>query len=446
MSYLEMITKQSPWLLDYTQIKQDPQLVRLQHYPLIYHEETFLSYHFEDGVYVVTGARQIGKSTHLKMFIEKTMQQAIKENFLYFNCDLLDRKQDIVDVVETYLVHFPSTKRRYLFLDEMTAVKDSFLAIKYLIDNGHDKNLTYVLTGSNTVNIKKTGEYLPGRRGKGIDFHFKPISFKSFTQLLYPGSNLSMNPQSLEMDFIQLKKQINVQADFKVYLRTGGFPRVINEYYLNKAIDPDIYTIYRSWITSEIAKADKKEYIAKRVLERCIRSLSSDVSYHAFVEDAGVGSHNTIYDYIDFFIDAHVLSQINNIDFHQKRVNYRKNKKIYFNDLFIYATIDAWLTGKPSQDYSYFNDACLTSQLIENLVFLKLANDYHEVFYYKDRHEIDFVTDDSMVEVKYQNKIVPDDYKFMARQTNYKKILVTKNSLKINHDVLMVPIECFLLL
>ena len=69
MSYLEKIIKQSPWLIESGQIKTDPHLMRLQDYTYIYHEEAFLNYPFEDGVYIITGPRQIGKSTHLKMLI-----------------------------------------------------------------------------------------------------------------------------------------------------------------------------------------------------------------------------------------------------------------------------------------------------------------------------------------------------------------------------------------
>ena len=442
---LQMLTKQSPWLLNAELIRQDTHLTRLKQYPFVHHEVAFLNYKFDDGVYIVTGPRQIGKSTHLKMLIEQKITEKTKENFLYFNCDLLDKKQDIVEVVETYINHFgATTARRYSLLDEITSVKDSFLAIKFLVDSGHSHNLTYILTGSNTISIKKTGEYLPGRRGKGIDFHFLPLDFKHSLQLTHPDMEINLTLSSSEKDFMTLNQIINLPKTLNDYLKTGGFPRVINEYHQKNRIDEDIFTIYRSWITSEIAKSDKKEYIAKGVLERSLLSLSSDTSYNAFAQDSGIGSHNTVYDYIDFFINAYVLSQIYHFDIHQKKINYRKNKKIYFNDPFIYAVIEAWLTGKPKQDYDYLIDPKPRSKLIENLVYLKLSHYFENIFYYKSNHEIDFVADTYFIEVKYQNKITKSDCKLLSEQQG-KKIIVTKNLMKQENDILFIPIENFLL-
>ncbi len=444
MNYLDSITKQSPWLLDAQQIEADIHLIRMQSFPLIYHEHTFLEHKFVDGVYMVTGPRQIGKSTLLKMFIKKHLTPNNHENFLYFNCDLLDNKQAIVEMVETYLEQFPSKKRRYLFLDEITAVKDSILAIKYLVDSGHDKNLTYVLTGSSSVNIKKTGEHLPGRRGKGIDFDYKPISFRSYLQLVYPDIDFDIPFNAPEKDFMAIKKTVNLSKALKTYLMTGGFPRVINEYYMNKAINDDVFTIYRSWITSEIAKADKREYIAKRILERCLFSLTSDVSYNAFAQDTGVGSHNTIYDYLNFFENAFVLSLIYNYDIHQQRVNYKKNKKIYFNDPFIYAVIDAWITGKPRQDYDYLTKNSSCSKIIENLIYNHLSYYFENIYFYRAQNEIDFIANNYCIEVKYQNSISTSDYNQLNKLKN-NKIVITKQHYHKNKDILLLPVEYFLL-
>lgn len=444
MSYLDTIIKQSPWLLDASAIKTDVHLTQLQSFALIYHEVQFLEYRFEDGVYLVTGPRQIGKSTHMKMFITKHLTDKNKGNFLYFNCDLLDSKRDIVSLVETYLTEFPSKQRRYIILDEITSVKDSFLAIKFLVDSGHRDNLTYILTGSNTISIKKTGEYLPGRRGKGIDFHFLPISFKNFVQLLHPKLDINITLHSTEKEFIAFKQKAKFTELLETYLITGGFPRVINEYHRKQIISDDIFTIYRSWITSEIAKADRKEYITKRILERCLFSLGSDISYNAFAQDTGIGSHNTVYDYLDFLINAFVISQIYQYDIHQKQINYRKNKKIYFNDPFIYAVIEAWLSGKPRQNYDYLKQTILKAALIENLVFLKLASDHPEVYFYKDSSEIDFVTANTLIEVKYQNKIISADYSPLLKYPQT-KLLITKSTLRKEKDITFLPVEYFLL-
>ena len=442
MSFLNFIAKQSPWIFNLGDLHKDVHITRLNTFPLIYKHKKFLSYKFQDGVYILTGPRQIGKSTLLKTFIQNKIEAATKENFLYFNCDILDKKQDIVELIEEYLTKFPSKHRRYILLDEITSIKDSFLAIKYLIDSGACKKITYILTGSNTINIKQTGEYLPGRRGKGIDFVFNPLSFKEVVQLIKSDWNLERNFNTSELELLKLK-QLNLKPLLNTYLITGGFPRVINEYYQNKTINEDVFTIYRSWITSEIAKADKKEFIAKAILNRALISLGSDISYNSFAQDTGIGSHNTIYDYLDFFSNAYILSTIFNYEIYQKKVNYKKNKKIYFNDPFIFSILEAWLSGKTTQDYDYLNNPIIKSQLIENLVFLHLKRKFTGVYFYKDKSEIDFIINNNLFEVKYQNNIIPDDYKFLLKQDG-NKILITKNKLKKEQDVLFMPIEYFL--
>ncbi len=378
------------------------------------------------------------------MLIKQRITQSTKTNFLYFNCDLLDSKRDIVDLVEEYLLNFPSTERRYLFLDEITAVRDSFLAIKYLVDSGYEHNLTYIITGSNTINIKKTGEFLPGRRGAGIDFNFLPLSFKTYLQLLYPDIDFEISIFASESALIEMKNKFNLSAELEKYLKTGGFPRVINEFSRHDYIPDDIFTIYRTWITSELAKSDKKEYIAKRILERSIENLSSDISYNAFAQDSDVGSHNTISDYLDFFNSAYILSIMYNYDLDRKQVSYRKNKKVYFTDPFIFSVIEAWLSGKPRQDYDYINNAIQRSQMMENLIYLKLKQDFNEVYFHRNQGEIDFVAGENLLESKYTNKISPEDYKALAKFPQ-NKILVTKNKLEKQENILLIPVELFLI-
>ena len=81
VSDLDKIINQNPWLLDIDNIQDDIHLKRLKKYKLIYHEDNFLKHKFEDGVYIVTGPRQIGKSTHLKMLIANKINAKNHKNF-----------------------------------------------------------------------------------------------------------------------------------------------------------------------------------------------------------------------------------------------------------------------------------------------------------------------------------------------------------------------------
>ena len=71
--FLSQIYEQNSWFKDHRNIDSDVHLVRLKKYPFIWHETSFLDHGFSDGVYFVYGMRQVGKTTHLKMFIKNNL-------------------------------------------------------------------------------------------------------------------------------------------------------------------------------------------------------------------------------------------------------------------------------------------------------------------------------------------------------------------------------------
>lgn len=452
--FLSHIYEQNPWFKDHRNIDSDVHLERLKKYPFVWHEASFLNHGFSDGVYFVYGMRQVGKTTHLKMFIQNNLDEGNCHNFFYFNCDFLDSKRDVVELVEEYLTHFgDQTGRKFIILDEITSFSGGVLAIKYLIDSGKDKNITYILSGSSSINIKKTGEYLPGRKGKGIDFIFYPVSFYDFLEMQEPGIKDAVNqisPGNMEKKYYELSSEFPLTEKFDDYLVCGGIPRLINEFYMkNKNIDPEILEIYKGWIVSEIAKNGKKEYIVKTLLNRVLESMTSTVSYNALLQDTGIGSHNTVFDYIDFLESAFTIKQVYQFDFHQKKVNYRKNKKIYFIDPFIYHLADWWLNSRSKLSMDFLRNNILKSRIVENVVFTHLSRARgDDVYFYGNNYEIDFLDrNDWMVEVKYRNKVIKEDFGDLAKvKTSHQKIVLSRNDLILSEDIKIIPVDYYLFL
>lgn len=443
---LDKMYNQNPWWLDEKSIQEDRQIKELEKNKFIFLNEEFLEHSFLDGVYIVTGPRQIGKTTHLKLLIQNKITKDTRENFLYFNCDILGTKQEIADLVEEYLKNIETSGRKFILLDEITSVKDSILAIKYLVDKGENKQITYILTGSSAVNIKKTGEFLPGRRGKGKDFMFLPVSFQKFLKIRYPRINTTYSPKApLKKFYYSLNQKIPLAAEMNTYLASGGIPRVINDYLADKEIEQDNFNLYRDWLASEIAKNGKREIIAKMILQRVMVSLGSDISYNSFAADTGIGSHNTVYEYLSFLEDAFVINEAYNYDYHQKKVKLRKNKKIYLTDPFLFWLLDWWLNGKFASYKELRQNPILKSRIIENIVFLHLKSLFKEVYFYKEAAEIDFVHKNLAWECKYQNKIAPGDFKPLLKFTG-KKFIISKTDFEITNDYQIIPAELFLLL
>ncbi len=443
---LEKIYASNPWFENESLIENDLHIKELAESKYIFLNLEFLDHKFTDGVYIVTGPRQIGKTTHLKLLIKQKIESTKKTNFLYFNCDLLETKEDVVDLVETYLKNFPAKKRMFIMLDEITSVKDSILGIKYLIDKGIKKNITYILTGSSTIEIKKTGEYLPGRRGKGIDFHFAPVSFKDFIKIQYDEVTFEKSTkESLEKYYARIKNKIPLTKKLNDYFFCGGIPRIINEYIKKKEIGLENLNLYRDWIISEIAKNGKRENVSKQILSRITSSITSDISYNSFAQDSGIGSHNTVYEYLNFLEDAFIVSQIYNYNYSQKKINLRKNKKIYLNDPFLFSLFAWWLDGKIPDAKSILKDSILKSRIAENLAFLHLKRMFQEVYFSRDKEEIDFICGQKFAfEVKFQNKIARDDYRGLLKFGG-NKFIITKNNFDINGEIKLLPLELFLL-
>jgi len=74
----------------------------------------------------------------------------------------------------------------YIFLDGITFPREWYRAIKYRIDSGDLENDVLVLTGSWSMFIRGEVESFPGRRGKGRDVIFHPLSFREFLKVMNP--------------------------------------------------------------------------------------------------------------------------------------------------------------------------------------------------------------------------------------------------------------------
>lgn len=270
---------------------------------------------------------------------------------------------------------------------------------------------------------------------------------------MYPGIKdavAQVSPDNIEKQYYRLLSEFPLSKKFDDYLVCGGIPRLINEFYMNdKQVALEILEIYKSWLTSEIAKNGKKEHIVKILLNRILESITSTVSYKAFQQDAGIGSHNTVHDYLEFLESAFMIKQMYHFEFSQKKVNYRKNKKIYFIDPFVSHLMDWWLNSRSGLNVDFLQNNILKSRLVENVVGSHLFKYWgDEVFFYRNSYEIDFLDRDAhMVEVKYRNKVAREDFAYLTKiAAGRRKIVLSKNDLIPGSDVEVIPVDFFLLL
>jgi predicted AAA+ superfamily ATPase len=218
------------------------------------------------------------------------------------------------------------------------------------------------ILGSSSLKIRKEAELFPGRRGRGKDVNVLPLTFKEYIKL-----------------FNVKKYDERIYSLFNDYLKEGGFPLSINK-------SEDAKHSFISAFESEITKSDKSIKIAKQIITSVLRKAPSAMSYHAIASDIGI-SHKTVAEYLDLFEEMFLLKQA--FFMQDKKIDFKKEKKIFFMDPFIAHTFSYWLM----QDF-------LESALYEWVIQAHLARKYGEVYYWKNKYEIDCIANDLKVEVK----------------------------------------------
>jgi hypothetical protein len=86
----------------------------------------------------------------------------------YWTCDLVNSRNELQSILAEYIKWAKASvdDRLYIFLDEISAVKDWQKAIKYLYDSGSLQRCLLLLTGSHSIDLRKATESLAGRRGE----------------------------------------------------------------------------------------------------------------------------------------------------------------------------------------------------------------------------------------------------------------------------------------
>ena len=408
----------------------------------------------EDAILTLRGPRQIGKSTTIKLLIRRLLleRQYTKHNIFYFSLDRIEDFNQLYELLTCYFRNLRSEnlyQRRYLFLDEISFVREWQRGIKALADEGRLKNTTLLLTGSNLLDVREGTERLPGRRGKlaKLDHEQLPLSFAEFIHLKEPDLDVTSHDSLLFHQELLLHR-------FEEFLMTGGFPLSINQYFQTDHIPSWIYQLYLSWIEGDIGRAGKLERNLYQIVGRILTNLATPVSWLAIGKEAGITSHATVQEYVEILEKMYVLQVTPFLDLsHTPR--YRKNRKIYFRDALIFHCF----SGKNNSigDNYYLESKRLLnnpedkSKLVESIVGSHIKRYVGECFYWQGKKEIDFLArqDQRLLffEVKYRSQIRVADFDWRHRIIPKKSnlIVATKHQIHQEKGIRLVPVPIFLI-
>jgi predicted AAA+ superfamily ATPase len=306
----------------------------------------------------IIGPRQVGKTTGIKLLIKKLIDNGIKEDkIVYLNTELFP---DIEKFQET-LISISKKDFNFIFIDEVTSLENWWKPLKGLIDAGVFKNSSIIVSGSMSLKLKKQAELFPGRIGKGKIIEVMPLSFNELINIL------------------NLKKISEIKEAFKIYKKYGGFPASLN-------YRENFYSEWIKALESDILKIGLSLKTSYQIFSSLLNKLPSALSYQSIASDIGI-SYKTVAEYLENFENLFILKLAYWKE--NKKISFKKEKKIFFRDPFILHAISFWTKEK-----------FLDSVIYENIIQEHLFRKFKEIYYYRNKFEIDCIAGDLKIEIK----------------------------------------------
>ncbi|MCF6332497.1 MAG: ATP-binding protein [Draconibacterium sp.] len=351
---------------------------------------------------VITGARQVGKTTILKRIMSKLIGSGKK--VLYFNLDIEQDNQYFVS--QLLLISKIQLENgdgpSFVFIDEIQQKEDAGRFLKGL----YDMNLPYkfVVTGSGSLGLKeKISEALTGRK---YLIEMYPVSFSEFV-------NYKTNykyKSKLEFFFEIEKERTNLLLH--EYLTFGGYPAVITSDNV-KTKKEVMNEIFSSYITKDITYL-----LGVRAPDKFVKLIQllaiysgSVINYSQLAQETGLRTE-TLKTYLWYAEQTFIINIIKPY-FTNNKKEITKSPTIYFNDLgmcnfskgMFGATINS-ISGMTFQNFVYL--------ILKDNIMAGLA----KVNYWrsKDKAEVDFI-------IHQQNGITPVEVKY----SNIKKTTVSRS-------------------
>lgn len=314
---------------------------------------------------ILTGVRRCGKSTILKMIMEKLQsdrgiakKQIVNYCFDSMEYDNMNAKQ-MYEELKSKLCH---GKKTYIFLDEVQDVEGWEKVVNSLAS---DYDVDIYITGSNSrMMSSEISTYLTGRY---VSFRIYTLSFEEYLMFKERYASVKSNREELAM-----------------YIKKGGFPAT----HLQEYGDDEIYTIvkdiYRSTIFSDIVrrnqirKVDQLERIVKYAFDNVGNTFSSKSISDYLKSQKRSLDNETVYAYLEKLEKAYLLHRCPRYDLKGKEI-LKTQEKYYLADTSLRYSV-----------LGYKRDTVASS--LENVVYLELCRRGYNVYIGKiGSYEIDFV-------------------------------------------------------
>lgn len=395
-------------------LREDPSLRRAAKQPFTYISPLIHSLNFQQpGVFMLTGGRQVGKTTLLKQWIVKLLTDgSIAPDRIIFMAGELIR--DDAQLRHDITAELTDQKGMHIIIiDEVNYVKNWDKTVKFLADSGALDQTVLLLSGSDSAILREAMKRFAGRRGKAsqVDFVFHPLSFTETVLLKEPSLKhvveACRNCGSI-VDTPEYSQNLTrLESLFDEYLQHGGYLTAIADWMQLGKVESATFRTYADWLRGDILKHNKQEKYLFEVLRGILRTYASQISWVSLSKDLSIEHHKTISDYVSILEDMHAVRIMEALAEHKLDAAPKKAKKLYFQDPFIYHTAEYMLETQRHN---------VQPALAETSAVMQYSRLFKNIFYIKgDKGEVDiaYIQDKRAfpVEVKWSRTVRPEELK-----------------------------------
>lgn len=316
-------------------------------------------------VKILTGVRRCGKSTILKMIMERLKTERNIPEDRIISCRFDSMEYEDMTAKQIYILlkeQLSPTGKTYLFLDEVQEIKGWEKVINSLAS---DFDVDLYITGSNSrMMSSEIATYLTGRY---VSFRIFTLSFGEYLVFKSKFANIG-----------------EPKAELANYVRLGGFPATHLQAYSQDEIYTIVRDIYNSTIFSDIVKRNQVRKIdqLERVVKYTFNNVGNTFSAKSIADylkaERRSLDNETVYSYLDKLEKAYLLHRCSRYDLQGKEI-LKTQEKFYLADVALRYSV-----------LGYNADSVASS--LENIVYLELCRRGYMVNVGKTSDgEIDFV-------------------------------------------------------
>lgn len=340
---------------------------------------------------IVQGVRRCGKSTFLTQLIERYMLEPQRCAFVNFEDPALAQhlESSLLDAIVTLFSEIHPKGALYFFFDEIQVVEGWQRWLRTQLERPTRNYFT--ISGSNASLL--SGEFSTVLTGRHLTITLYPFSFQEAQRAL---------------------KDI----DLAQYLKKGGFPEPLQRQDGSRLLKQYFDDIVERDIRERVGS--RSSMPVRQTIQMAYESVGSELSLRRVSGAAGV-SVETAGSYLTAAESAYLLLSCPFFAYSLRKRNAR-NKKYYPIDPGLRRAV----VTKTGEDLG---------KLFENMIFIELARRFSEIFYWRDKGEVDFIvvtrSDPTPIQVSLKT---PQDRHYKALEYFYESFPNASEALIITEE------------